>query len=176
MDNTQVVLDEIRKDFIQRFVASAYEDICKEIFAGLCRNGAVRFFPSRIGSYWSNDLNSDTEIDIMAVDRQNGQLFAGECKFYSEPVDLPVFFGLRDKVTTSKEIRAAFPEHQILYGVFSKSGFTQRMLDAAKENPGLVLIHEDKVVNPKTGLSGLSICATMERKNAVRQTAEKRCP
>lgn len=31
-------------------------------------------------------------------------------------------------------------------------------------------------VNPKTGLSGLSICATMERKNAVRQTAEKRCP
>ena len=68
-------------------------------------------------------------------------------------MDLPVFFGLRDKVTTSTEIRAAFPEHRILYGVFSKSGFTQRMLDAAKENPGLVLINEDKVVNPKTALS-----------------------
>ena len=77
-------------------------------------------------------------------------------------------------------IRAAFPAfpfpHRILYGVFSKSGFTQRMLDAAKENPGLVLIHEDKIVNPKTGLSNLSIYATMERKNAVRRTAEKRRP
>ena len=146
LDNTQIVLDEIRKDFVQKFAAFVYEDICREIFSGLCKKGDVRFIPSRIGSWWLNDLDSDTEIDVMAVDRQNGQIFAGECKFHGKPVDAPVFFGLRDKVMTSTEIRTAFHDYRILYGVFSKRGFTQRMLDAAGENPDLILINEDEVV------------------------------
>ena len=33
LDNMQIVLDEIQKDFIGKFVAFAYEDICKDIFA-----------------------------------------------------------------------------------------------------------------------------------------------
>ncbi len=146
LDNTQIVLDEIRKDFVQKFVAFVYEDICREIFSGLCKKGAVRFIPSRIGSWWLNDLDSDTEIDVMAVDRQSRQIFAGECKFHGKPVDAPVFFGLKDKVMTSAEIRTAFHDYRILYGVFSKSGFTQRMLDVAGENPDLILINEDEVV------------------------------
>ena len=146
LDSTQLVLDEIHKDFVQKFAAFAYGEICKAIFTELCRRKAVHFQISCIGSYWSNDLDSDTEIDVMAVDRQNGKIFAGECKFHSKPVDVPVFFELRDKVMASAEIRASFHDHQILYGVFSKSGFTQRMLDVAGENPGLILINEDKVV------------------------------
>ena len=74
LDNTQLVLDEIRKDFTQKFVAFAYEDICRAIFAKLCRDQSIPFTPSRIGSYWLNDLDSDTEIDVMAVDRQNRQV------------------------------------------------------------------------------------------------------
>ena len=35
----------------------------------------------------------------------------------------------------------------IIYGVFGKSGFTQRMLDVAKETQNLVLINENQVVN-----------------------------
>lgn len=41
LDNMQIVLDEIQKDFIGKFVAFAYEDICKDIFAKLCKDGAV---------------------------------------------------------------------------------------------------------------------------------------
>ena len=65
LDNMQIVLDEIQKDFIGKFVAFAYEDICKDIFAKLCKDGAVSFTPSRIGSYWLNDFDGDTEIDVM---------------------------------------------------------------------------------------------------------------
>ena len=45
LDNTQIVLDEIRKDFVQKFVAFAYEDICRSIFADLCREGVIDLFP-----------------------------------------------------------------------------------------------------------------------------------
>lgn len=39
LDNQQIVLDELEKDFVQKFVAFAYEDVCKDIFASLCRAG-----------------------------------------------------------------------------------------------------------------------------------------
>ncbi|ALP92466.1 ATP-binding protein [Intestinimonas butyriciproducens] len=145
LDNTQLVLDEIRKDFTQKFVAFAYEDICRAIFAKLCRDQSIPFTPSRIGSYWLNDLDSDTEIDVMAVDRQNRQVFAGECKFHVKPVDAAVFFTLRDKVQASSEIQSAFRGYRFLYGIFSKSGFTPRLLDLAGQNPDLYLINEDKL-------------------------------
>lgn len=146
LDNMQVVLEEIEKDFTSTFVALSYEDVCRDIFAKLCREGMVAFAPSRIGSYWLNDYAGDTEIDVAAVDRQNKRLFAGECKYHAKPVDAPVYFGLKAKVEESEQIRKVFPGYEVIYGIFSKSGFTVRLLDLARENPNLLLINEDNVV------------------------------
>lgn len=146
LDNMQIVLDEIHKDFKEKFVAFAYEDICKDIFAKLCSNNAISFVPSRIGSYWLNDYDGDTEIDVMSVDHQNKQVFVGECKYHTKPVDAPVYFTLKEKVDNAAEIRKSFPKYNVIYGLFSKSGFTKRMLDIAKENPNILLIHEDHLI------------------------------
>lgn len=146
LDNMQIVLDEIHKDFKEKFVAFAYEDICKDIFAKLCSNNAISFVPPRIGSYWLNDYDGDTEIDVMSVDHQNKQVFAGECKYHTKPVDAPVYFTLKEKVDNASEIRKSFPKYNVIYGLFSKSGFTKRMLDIAKENPNILLIHEDHLL------------------------------
>ena len=146
LDNMQIVLDEIHKDFKEKFVAFAYEDICKDIFAKLCSNNAISFVPSRIGSYWLNDYDGDTEIDVMSVDHQNKQVFAGEYKYHTKPVDAPVYFTLKEKVDNAAEIRKSFPKYNVIYGLFSKSGFTKRMLDIAKENPNILLIHEDHLL------------------------------
>lgn len=140
LDNMQIVLDEMRKDFAEKFVAFSYEDICRDIFADLCRKGAISFVPSRIGSYWLNDFDGNTEIDVMAVDHRNRAIFAGECKYHAKPVDAGVYFALREKVENAAEIRKAFPGYEVVYGVFSKSGFTQRMLDVQKETAALMLI------------------------------------
>lgn len=146
LDNMQIVLDEIRKDFIEKFVAFAYEDICKDIFANMCRNGTISFVPSCIGSYWLNNFEGDTEIDVMAVDHQNKRIFAGECKYHAKPVDAPVYFALKEKVDGAAEIRKTFPGYDVIFGVFSKSGFTQRLLDAAKGNANLLLVQEDSLI------------------------------
>lgn len=146
MDNMQIVLDELEKDFITKYVAFAYEDICKDIFANLCKTGAVDFVPSRIGSYWLNGYEGDTQIDVMAVDHQHKRIFAGECKYHGKPVDAPVYFELKEKVAGAGEIRKAFPQYDICYGVFSKSGFSSRLTDIARENPSLLLIQEDHLM------------------------------
>ncbi|MDD6616800.1 MAG: DUF234 domain-containing protein, partial [Lachnospiraceae bacterium] len=95
---------------------------------------------------WLNDFDGDTEIDVMAVDHQNKRLFAGECKYHAKPVDAPVYFALKEKVDSATEIRKAFPGYDVIFCVFSKSGFTQRMLYTAKESTGLLLINEDHLV------------------------------
>ncbi len=146
LDNMQIVLDELGKDFRENFVAFAFEDICRGIFADLCRKNVIAFSPSRIGAYWLNDYDSDTEIDVMAVDHQHKLLFAGECKYHRKPVDAPVYFNLKEKVAGSGEIARVFPQYQTIYGLFSKSGFSPRMHDLAKENREVLLIHEDSLI------------------------------
>jgi AAA+ ATPase superfamily predicted ATPase len=146
LDNTQIVINEIGKDFVQKFVAFSYEDICKSIFAELCRKQAIAFTPSRIGSYWLNDSDNDTQIDVAAADYQHKLLFVGECKYHTKPVDAPVYFALEEKVRSSADIHTVFKDYRILYGVFSKSGFTQRMMDQSRDNQNLLLINEDFLV------------------------------
>ena len=149
LDNTQIVLDEMHKDFYTKFVAFAYEDICKDIFLHMCKTKEIDFIPSRIGSYWQNDLNSDTEIDIMAVDHQNKRLFVGECKFHTKEVDIHVYHELKGKVSHSTEIYSSFQDYTIIYGIFSKSGFSERMTEASKSDPSLILIQENHVIRMK---------------------------
>lgn len=146
LDNMQIVMDEMDKDFTTGILAFVYEDICKNIFADLCNDGAIPFTPSRIGSYWLNDYDGDTEIDVCAVDGQNKLVFVGECKYHAKPVDAPVYFTLKEKVANASGIKKAYPGYDVIYGVFSKSGFTKRLLDVAKENVGLILINEDSLV------------------------------
>lgn len=146
LDNMQISLDELDKDFKEKFVAFAYEDICKEIFARLCSDKAIDFTPSKIGSYWLNDKSGNTQIDVMAVDTVNKRLFAGECKYHNQPVNADMYFELVKKVDNSSEIKSAFKDYTVIYGVFSKSGFTSRMTDISNSNPNLFLINETSIV------------------------------
>lgn len=146
IDNMQISLDELDKDFKEKFVAFAYKDICKEIFARLCSDKAIDFTPSKIGSYWLNDKSGNTQIDVMAVDTVNKRLFAGECKYHNQPIDADVYFELVKKVDNSSEIKSAFKGYTVIYGVFSKSGFTSRMTDISNSNPNLFLINETSAV------------------------------
>lgn len=147
LDNPQIVFDEMDKDFEHSFVAFAYEDVCKDIFAKLCADKKVDFVPSKIGSYWQNDINDEnSQIDVMAVDNAHKILFAGECKYHVKPVDADVFFALRKKVESSPEIRSVFGDYRVLYGLFSKSGYTDRLLDLNRNNPDLLLINEDRLI------------------------------
>lgn len=75
-------------------------------------------------------------------------LFAGECKYHNQPVDADVFFNLKAKVEESAEMQVAFKDYKILYGVFSKSNFTIRLLDICSSVPNLFLINEDHIVSP----------------------------
>ena len=88
------------------------------------------------------------EIDVAAVDRQNNRLFIGECKYHQKPVDLPVLTALQQKVAASVDLQNSFIRqgYHVLYGLFSKSGFSDRLLAFSKECDDLLLINEDQII------------------------------
>lgn len=64
-------------------------------------------------------------------------------------MDVEVYSALQEK-GQSKEIVVAFKGYDVVYGLFSKSGFTDRLAEMAKENPNLILIQEDAVYKKQT--------------------------
>ena len=143
LDQKQLVIEKLENDFISNFVAFAYEDICREIFLELAISGEIDISPSQLGSYWSND--GDIQIDVAASDNYHKKIFFGECKYHNKPVDIDVFSDLENKVKNRKEIQNVFNGYNFMYGVFSKSGFTKRMSDIAKENNSLYLINKTEL-------------------------------
>lgn len=147
LDNTRIVLDELNKDFISNYVALSYETICQNLFASFCASGKIDFVPSRIGSFWINEYGDEnTQIDVVAVDKLNKRFFVGECKYHQSAIDANVYFDLLAKVDNSKELKNAFPDYSIIYGIFSKSGFKQRLLDLKAEHPDIILIDKDRIL------------------------------
>jgi len=112
------VMDTIRKDFFS-FLSFTYEDICKDF---LKRNPSVIPFEfESIGEYW----DGESEIDIAAISK-NGEILLGECKYSSKKVGADVLDNLMSKSQLLKERAKKF--HYIL---FSKSGFTENLIDTA---------------------------------------------
>ena len=138
LDNIAFVEDKLQNNLVDNHVSFVYEQISREILAGLCRDGKIGFNITRIGSYW----NSNTEIDVVAVDEHNKCIIAGECKFYDKPVGMRVYSDLIKKCESISE----FNGYEIIYALFSKSGFDERLIEISVDNHSLILINEETIV------------------------------
>ena len=136
LENTNFVTEKLNEHFIDNHVAFVYEDVCRNIFAELCKNKQIDFVPSRIGSYWDKNV----EIDLVAVDESNKRIFVSECKYYKDnkPIDVSVYAKLQEKCP-----KEAFAGYDIIFGLFSKSGFSDRLKEIAQSNNNkLVLVNK----------------------------------
>jgi type I restriction enzyme M protein len=90
--------------------------------------------------------NKDHYMNHMfhGFDMDRTMLRIGACKYHAKPVDVAVYSALQEK-GQSKELTAAFKGYEIVYGLFSKSGFTDRLVEMTAENSNLILIQEDAV-------------------------------
>lgn len=138
LDNIEFVVEKLSNNFVDNHVSFVYEQVSKELLVDLCKSGKIDFNISRIGSYW----NSNTEIDVVAIDEQNKRLLAGECKFYEKPIGMRVYSELLKKCGRISE----FKGYKVIYAIFSKSGFEERLEEIAKENDRLILINGENVV------------------------------
>ena len=128
MDNTDFVMDRIRKGFIPNHAAFVYEEICRrEYMTSLVAQDTWDFVPTRIGRWWDR---SDKEIDIVAVDENSDNIIFGECKFTNKPMDVDVYYSLLEK---TKYVNWNNSKRKEYFVFFSFGGYTEKMKQLAKE-------------------------------------------
>ncbi|MEA3424204.1 MAG: ATP-binding protein [Bacillota bacterium] len=119
---------------LSNFMGLAFENISKEYLLIENREMKLPFVFDNIGKWWGNNkiLKKQEEIDIVCISGNKG-LFA-ECKWRNEKLDYNIYEDLKRKSYLLLE----FPERY--YILFSKSGFTDRLLDEEKNDPKLMLV------------------------------------
>lgn len=130
-----IVMNKIRSSLVKNHTAFVYEDVCKERMWDLNGQGVWPFYFAKLGRYW----DSKDEIDIVALDPEDKNLILGECKYWTEPVDISV---LRDLEAKEASVAWERDKRKVWYILFSASGFTPELVKEAESRTDLVLCME----------------------------------
>lgn len=133
--NVDYVLKLIRDTF-EHHISTIYEDVCKDQSRDLMKTGFMRY--TTIGKWWSKT----EEMDIVALDEETKTAYFGECKWSNKKIGDDVYQNLIRKSQLVEWHKGKRNDRFIL---FSKSGFTQRMIEIARKE-GVLLVHKDKVI------------------------------
>ncbi len=131
--HADAVLEQIRQNLIVNHTAYIYEDICREKLRTI--NGSERLdcFYDRIGHWWDNK----NEIDIVGINTAGNEILFGECKFRQKKMDVDVLEGLMQKSTA---VVWKQDERKEQYILFSISGYTDELVQAAEKRKDIILM------------------------------------
>jgi AAA+ ATPase superfamily predicted ATPase len=129
-----IVYDKAVAPQLSNYMGQIFEQICMQYLT--MRNAGITlpFMFGRIGRWWGNNPNKkrQEEIDILAVDEDKA--IFGECKWKNEPMGIGILKGLSEKSEIFKQYKDKF------YMLFSKSGFTKELKDAAAKMENVELV------------------------------------
>lgn len=118
-----VLKNRIRPRF--GFLASfVFEDVCAEVISKISK----RNFPTleKAGRFW----DKDTEIDIVGLNEETGEILFGECKWSNKLLGVNVFKDLLEK---KQKVDWRSGQRKEFFALFSKAGFTPALKKLAKK-------------------------------------------
>ena len=117
------------------YMGMVFEKICKDYLLIQNSKGKLPILFISIGRWWGNDHlhRTQTEIDLVANEGKD-YLFC-ECKWRNEKLDMPILRSLSEKADVFKKNRG-----NTWYLLFSKSGFTDAVVETAAKNKNVILI------------------------------------
>ena len=125
IENLTYVKNKIENEF-DLYVSKTYEDLARE---SIWEN--INFPLLKVGRWW----DKNTEIDIVALGEDNKIVF-GECKYSKKLIGLNILNELKEK---SKKVIWNNAKREEYYILFSKSGFSQDLIELAKKESHIIL-------------------------------------
>lgn len=130
------VLSRIRTDF-PTLVAENYERLTTDIV----KTHENRLFPiENAGRWWTKN----EEIDLAAFNEERREVLFGEVKWSARPVRTDIYGDLKRKAAL---VDWHSGERTGRFCLFSKSGFTEAMLDLARKE-SVILFHKGRWIAP----------------------------
>lgn len=135
MGKVDEVLLQIKKE-MPLYISGIYEKVARE---ALCKH-SDRFFPfTAIGRWWEKN----EEIDVVAINPELNSILFSVVKWSRKPVGVDVYENLRAK---AKKVIWGKGRRNEFYCLFSKSGFTEAMIQIAKKER-VTLVIKDVIQN-----------------------------
>ncbi|RDZ48230.1 ATPase [Haloferax sp. Atlit-19N] len=106
----------------------AFEEVCRQAVT----TAAFPVACARVGRWWYKEA----EIDVVGLNPQTNTLLLGECKWTNSPVSQSLVDELE---ATEPEVRWQGADRDIEYALFSRSGFTDELVEYATEREDLHL-------------------------------------
>lgn len=148
------VYDYVILPALHEFASFTFEDICKEFVKELQKNNELPFRYTKMGRWMgkttvrdkdaANGLRvTETEIDLLGIDRDAKKYLIGECKFKKVPFGYSEYLDIKAKLTPLKETSKFY------YAFFSETGFDEKVIEAATNESNLMLYDLSQIVNYK---------------------------
>lgn len=124
---------------IPDFMGPVFEAICQEYLLRQAKKRNLPFIPENIGKWWGTNpaIKAQDDIDILAVDATGTEGIFCECKYRNRPMPMEEYDDLMIAA-------AAFPKiTKRHFMFFSKSGFTQPVVERARKEGAMLLTIAD---------------------------------
>jgi len=126
----ETVFDTAIRPEMDAFASTVFEQVCRQYFWRIGLKGKLPFQPKQIGGWWQ----VNKEVDIVLLGENHTMLV--ECKWSQRPVGVDILDQL-EKTSTAllKEVNG----RTTLFGLCSRSGFTDQMIALAKSREDVIL-------------------------------------
>lgn len=123
------------------YMGLVFEKVCMDYLNGKNAKGELPILFTSIGRGWGTDpiTHSQKEVDLVASDGKD--YIFGECKWRNEKLDLSVLCDLKEKAEIFGKNK-----NNAYYYLFSKSGFTDAMINEAKSDSSITLVDLNKLM------------------------------
>ena len=133
----QRTYNQVIKTQLSDYMGLVFEQMCREYLLYYAEE--LPFEPVEIGQWWGTDplKKKQIQIDVAATSAAENEFIVGSCKFKNEKIGV-------DELELLKEYAEVFSRgKKCYYYIFSKSGFTDGLLECAeKENVKLLTLEE----------------------------------
>ena len=132
------------KDNFDQYMSSQFRVVCKQFLLQQNCQRKLPFVFSSIGSLWNYDCKSRKDVKIDLVASCDSNFMFGDCIWTNEKVDSEILDSLKQK--SKRFIKGLKKE---IFMLFSKSGFTDALIEEAENSPN-ILLYEWYVENGDT--------------------------
>lgn len=129
-----VWLRRIQPDY-NNYMGLVFEKICMDYLTEQNAKGELPILFTSIGRWWGTNSAARAQVEIDLIANDGKEYLIGECKWRNEKLDMSVLQTLKEKADVFSKTRG-----RTWFVLFSKSGFTQTVIEEAKKDDSLILV------------------------------------
>lgn len=131
---------KINSDY-NNYMGIVFEKICIDYLTEQNAKGELPFLFTSIGRWWGTNPATRNQVEIDLIANDGKDYLIGECKWRSEKLDLAVFHELKEKADIFNKNQT-----NTWFVLFSKSGFTQSVVEEASKDNKIILVDMNKLM------------------------------